>query len=118
MKLTSNEALKMLEEFEKNFEDNKAKLMDLLARNYQDLGGTSGSSSSRFNDTPQDGGAYADDNHTTNITEVSSSTSSNLRHQETYSNEDVILRLKKVQDNLSNLYIQWENEIARILWVC
>ena len=50
------------------------------------------SGSTRFNDTPQDGGAYSDDTHTTNITE-SESTSS--------------VDVGSIMQRLNDLYINW-----------
>ena len=101
----------------KLYKDDEANLMAKLERSYTDLAGNTGSSTNRFNDTPQDGGAFADDNHTTNINEINSSTSSNLRHNETYTNAEMIDRLNKINDGLRNLYLEWENKVARILWL-
>ena len=101
----------------KLYKDDEANLMAKLERSYTDLAGNSGSSTNRFNDTPQDGGAFADDSHTTNINQINSSTSSNLRHNETYTNAEMIDRLNKINDNLRNLYLEWENKVARMLWL-
>lgn len=101
----------------KYFKNNESKLMDALDRSYTDLAGNTGASTNRFNDTPQNGGNYSDDNHTTNINQIESSASSNLRHNETYNNEYMIDRLNKIRDDLSNIFIRWENEVGRILWL-
>ena len=100
----------------KNYKDYEDHLMDQLERSYTDLAGNSGSSTNRFNDTPQNGGDYSDDNHTTNINQIDSSASSNLRHNEKYTNEYIIERLNKIRDELQNLFTIWENEVAKILW--
>ena len=101
----------------KLYKDDESNLMAKLERSYTDLAGNSGSSTNRFNDTPQDGGDFSDDNHTTNINQIDSTTSSNLRHNESYTNAEMIDRLNKINDNLRNLYLEWENKVARILWL-
>ena len=100
----------------KAFKDNETKLMDSLNRDYTDDGDSSGSVVSRFNDTPQDGGAFDDDTHTTNINESESSSESGLEHKETYNNEYMLDRLNRIRDNLSNIFTEWENKVATILW--
>ena len=100
----------------KAFKDNETKLMDSLNRDYTDDGDSSGSVVSRFNDTPQDGGAFDDDTHTTNINESESSSESGLEHKETYNNEYMLDRLNRIRDKLSNLFTEWENKVATILW--
>ena len=101
----------------KIYADEENHLMNSLNRDYTDDADSSGSSTNRFNDTPQNGGAYEDDTHTTNISQVTSSTDSGLEHKEEYNNEYVIDRLNKINDNLRNLYMEWENKIARMLWL-
>lgn len=96
--------------------DNENKLMDALSRDYEDSGGSDGTVTQRFNDTPQDGGAYEDDNHTTNINESVSNATSSLTHNETYDNKYVLEKLNYIRDNLSNIYTEWENKVATILW--
>lgn len=96
--------------------DNENKLMDALARDYEDSGGSDGSVTQRFNDTPQDGGAFDDDNHTTNINESVSNSTSSLTHTETYDNKYVLEKINYIRDNLSNIYTEWENKVATILW--
>ena len=101
----------------KFFKNNENKLMDALDRSYTDNAGNKGASTNRFNDTPQNGGDYSDDNHTTNINQIESSATSNLTHKETYNNEYMLDRLNKVRDDLSNIFIRWENEVGKILWL-
>lgn len=100
----------------KALKDNEAKLMHSLNRDYTDGGESSGTVTSRYNDTPQDGGAFDDDNHTTNINESASSSESSLEHKEEYNNEYMIDRINKIRDNLSNIFTEWENKVATILW--
>lgn len=100
----------------KFYTNNEAKLMDALNRDYTDDADSSGTVVNRYNDTPQDGGAFEDDNHTTNINESTSSSDSGLEHKETYNTEYMIDRINKIRDNLSNLYTEWENKVATILW--
>lgn len=101
----------------KIYADEENHLMNSLNRDYTDDADSSGSSTNRFNDTPQNGGDYKNDTHTTNISQVSSSTESGLEHKEEYNNEYVIDRLNKINDNLRNLYMEWENKIAKMLWL-
>ena len=96
--------------------NNENKLMDALSRDYEDSGGSDGTVTQRFNDTPQDGGAYEDDNHTTNINESVSNATSSLTHTETYDNKYVLEKINYIRDNLSNIYTEWENKVATILW--
>ena len=100
----------------KSFKDNEAKLMASLNRDYTDDADSSGTVTSRFNDTPQDGGLFEDDAHTTNVNETSSSSDSGLEHKEEFNNEYMIDRINKIRDNLSNLFTEWENKVATILW--
>ena len=100
----------------KALKDNEAKLMAGLTRDYTDDGDSSGTVTSRFNDTPQDGGLFEDDTHTTNVNETSSTSDSGLEHKEEYNNEYMIDRINKIRDNLSNIFTEWENKVATILW--
>lgn len=100
----------------KAYKDNENKLMSSLNRDYTDDADSSGTVTSRYNDTPQDGGAFEDDNHTTNINESTSSSDSGLEHKEEFNNEYMIDRLNKIRDNLSNIFTEWENKVATILW--
>ena len=58
----------------------------------------------RFNDTPQNGGLFADDNHTTNITQTTGKTSTEGR---------AIERLKEIQEAFSNVFQNWLNEFHK-----
>ena len=100
----------------KFYKNNETKLMDSLNRDYTDDADSSGTVTSRYNDTPQDGGLFEDDTHTSNVNETSSSSDSGLEHKETYNNEYMIDRINKIRDNLSNLFTEWENKVATILW--
>lgn len=101
----------------KLYKDNENKLLGLLERNYTDEGGTTGNSLNRFNDTPQEGGDFKDENHTTNVNQIDSSTTSGLEHKEEYSNDYLINRLNDVNDKLRNLFLEWENKIAQSIWL-
>ena len=101
----------------KLYKDNENKLLNLLERNYTDEGGTTGNSLNRFNDTPQEGGDFKDENHTTNVNQIDSSTTSGLEHKEEYSNDYLINRLNDVNDKLRNLFLEWENKIAQGVWL-
>lgn len=80
-----------------NQEANKSKL----------LGQIKASTTSRFNDTPQNGGDFSDDNHTTTITTGESSSDGGT----------LLSRLNEVEDNLKRLYEDWSNEFRKfIIW--
>ena len=71
------------------------------------LGQIKASTISRFNDTPQNGGNFSDDNHTTTITTGESSTDGGT----------LLSRLNEIEDNLKRLYEDWSNEFRRfIIW--
>ena len=71
------------------------------------LGQIKASTISRFNDTPQNGGDFSDDNHTTTITTGESLTDGGT----------LLSRLNEVEDNLKRLYEDWSNEFRRfIIW--
>lgn len=80
-----------------NLEAEKSHLLDKI----------SSQSQSRFNDTPQDGGDFSDDNHTTNITTT------------TVTNDVAtpIARLAEIEAGLKNYYSSWSKEFEQfIIW--
>ena len=68
-----------------NLTNNRQKLLDDVKS----------SSTSRFNDTPQNSGDFSDDNHTSNITKTESSSNVGTMMQ----------RLNEIEDNIKQLYI-------------
>ena len=71
------------------------------------LGQIKASTISRFNDTPQNGGNFSDDNHTTTITTGESSMDGGT----------LLSRLNEIEDNLKRLYEDWSNEFRKfIIW--
>ena len=92
--ISSSEKYSMLIQ---NFENNKAKLLDDVKS----------SSTSRFNDTPQNSGDFSDDNHTSTVTKTENS--SNV--------STMMARLNEIEDNIKQLYIDWSNEFRKfIIW--
>ena len=80
-----------------NLNNNKAKLLDDVKS----------SSVARFNDTPQNSGDFSDDQHTSNITTTENSSNVGTMMQ----------RLKEIEDNIKQLYIDWSNEFRKfIIW--
>lgn len=80
-----------------NLENNKAKLLDDVKS----------SSTSRFNDTPQNSGDFSDDQHTSTVTKTENS--SNV--------STMMARLNEIEDNIKQLYIDWSNEFRKfIIW--
>lgn len=68
-----------------NLNNNKTKLLDDVKS----------SSTSRFNDTPQNSGDFSDDQHTSNLTTTISSSNVGTMMQ----------RLNEIEDNIKQLYI-------------
>ena len=81
-----------------SYETSKAHLLDQLERV------TTGNDTRRENDTPQDGGDYADDNHTSYINQGETSVT------ETHDDTPVIERLEKIQNLYQNTMLKWLNE--------
>ena len=80
-----------------NLTANKTKLLDDVKS----------SSTSRFNDTPQNSGDFSDDNHTSNITKTENSSNVGTMMQ----------RLNEIEDNIKQLYIDWSDEFRKfIIW--
>ena len=80
-----------------NLEANKNKLLDDVKS----------SSTSRFNDTPQNSGDFSDDQHTSNITTTENSSNVGT----------MMARLNEIEDNIKQLYIDWSNEFRKfIIW--
>ena len=80
-----------------NLENNKKKLLDDVKS----------SSTSRFNDTPQNSGDFSDDNHTSTITKTENSSNVGT----------MMARLNEIEDNIKQLYLDWSNEFRRfIIW--
>ena len=80
-----------------NLETNKSKLLDDVKS----------SSTSRFNDTPQNSGDFSDDQHTSTITKTENSSNVGTMMQ----------RLNEIEDNIKQLYLDWSNEFRKfIIW--
>lgn len=56
----------------------------------------------RFNDTPQDEGDFANDEHTTNLTEDTGTTKNDL--------DTPMGRIREIAGNYQNLILEWSNE--------
>ena len=80
-----------------NLEANKKKLLDDVKS----------SSTSRFNDTPQNSGDFSDDQHTSTITKTENSSNVGT----------MMARLNEIEDNIKQLYRDWSNEFRKfIIW--
>ena len=80
-----------------NLEANKTKLLDDVKS----------SSTSRFNDTPQNSGDFSDDQHTSTVTKTENSSNVGT----------MMARLNEIEDNIKQLYIDWSNEFRKfIIW--
>ena len=80
-----------------NLNNNKAKLLDDVKS----------SSTSRFNDTPQNSGDFSDDAHTSTVTKTENSSNVGT----------MMARLNEIEDNIKQLYIDWSNEFRKfIIW--
>lgn len=62
-------------------------------------------SSTKFNDTPQEPGIFTEDQYTSNITNTETTTEANT----------MMARLKEIQDDLKSLYGKWANEFSRFI---
>ena len=81
-----------------------SKLIELYEANKSDLlNELTTETISRFNDTPQDGGLYADDEYTTNVTQSESKT-----------NVSILSRLAELDNTIKNLYTEWSNEFRKV----
>lgn len=63
------------------------------------------SSLSKYNDTPQDGGNFSDDNHTTNSTRTVNSTDAGTPIQ----------RLEEIRQLINTIYLDWAKEFGRFI---
>ena len=80
-----------------NLNNNKQKLLDDVKS----------SSTSRFNDTPQNSGDFSDDQHTSTVTKTENSSNVGT----------MMARLNEIEDNIKQLYIDWSNEFRKfIIW--
>ena len=81
----------------KNLTANKKKLLDDVKS----------SSTSRFNDTPQNSGDFSDDQHTSTVTKTENSSNVGT----------MMARLNEIEDNIKQLYMDWSNEFRKfIIW--
>ena len=78
-----------------NLENNKAKLLDDVKS----------SSTSRFNDTPQNSGDFSDDAHTSTVTKTENSSNVGT----------MMARLNEIEDNIKQLYLDWSNEFRKFI---
>ena len=78
-----------------NLNNNKAKLLDDVKS----------SSTSRFNDTPQNSGDFSDDQHTSTVTKTENSSNVGTMMQ----------RLNEIEDNIKQLYLDWSNEFRKFI---
>ena len=74
---------------------------------------SSGSNNSQtgFNDTPQNGGLWNDDKHTSTITLINGTNSNDTTV--TTDSGTIMSRLKEIRDNLESLYDTWSNEFGK-----
>ena len=79
----------------RNLEANKNKLLDDVKS----------SSTSRFNDTPQNSGDFSDDAHTSTVTKTENSSNVGT----------MMARLNEIEDNIKQLYIDWSDEFRKFI---
>ena len=80
-----------------NLNNNKLKLLDDVKS----------SSTSRFNDTPQNSGDFSDDQHTSTVTKTENSSNVGT----------MMARLNEIEDNIKQLYMDWSDEFRKfIIW--
>lgn len=81
-----------------NFDSQKSNMIRKLE--------STNSITTRFNDTPQNGGEWIDDNHTTNITTNTSTSSAD--------SGSIMAQLNELNDNYKSIYHQWAIEMERL----
>ena len=82
-------------------------IQNLTANKNKLLDDVKSSSTSRFNDTPQNSGDFSDDNHTSTVTKTENSSNVGT----------MMSRLNEIEDNIKQLYIDWSNEFRKfIIW--
>lgn len=74
-------------------------------------GTSSNRGTTRFNDTPQNGGYWEDDKHSSTITAVEGKNSNDVTV--ITDSGTTMERLKEIRDNLENLYDTWSNEFGK-----
>ena len=94
MEMTSPKYLTLL----KAYEDSQDELLSPVE--------TKTSGSNRFNDTPQDEGDFANDEHTTNISEMENTIQNDL--------DSKMGRIREIESNYSNLLLLWSNEFESL----
>lgn len=62
----------------------------------------------RFNDTPQDGGDFANDSHTTNLTEIENKTENDA--------DTAMGRIREIEENYKNLLLTWSKEFESLFF--
>ena len=95
--ITAPRFIPLLEQYKLNESDPIAKLRS------ESTGQT------RFNDTPQDEGDFANDSHTTNITETIASTESD--------SGSIVERLDALYKNWRSILLEWSNEFKCLFYI-
>ena len=94
LEMTSPRYLTLL----KAYSDSQTELLDPVINKSKNL--------TRFNDTPQDEGDFAHDEHTTNITEVEGESSNEL--------DTKMGRIKEIEEKYRNILLDWSNEFESL----
>lgn len=94
LEMTSPRYLTLL----KAYSDSQTELLDPVINKSKNL--------TRFNDTPQDKGDFANDEHTTNITEVEGESSNEL--------DTKMGRIKEIEEKYRNILLDWSNEFESL----
>ena len=81
-----------------SFDEKKASLTGRIS--------SASGATSRFNDTPQDGGLYADDSHTTNVTQTEATSETDA--------QTPAMRLEEIRRYWRNVMREWVDEIGKI----
>lgn len=91
-----NESKEVYELLISQLEANKTKLLNQIKS----------TSSTKFNDTPQEPGVFTEDQYTSNITATETTTDANT----------MMARLKEIQNDLKSLYAKWSNEFGKFIF--
>ncbi len=81
-----------------SYEQSKAKLLNPVIIKTTGI--------NRFNDTPQDQGDFANDPHTTNLTEIDNKTENEA--------DTAMGRIREIEENYKNLLLNWSREFESL----
>lgn len=110
LNLTYNKYATLLD----NLETLKNKLINPKESGYHSTTETSGNGTNRFNDTPQNTGAFDTDPYTTNINESETSGDSETTSENTVNDLYNVEKIAMLEDKYRIILLNWSNEFKRL----